>query len=128
MTMTDPIADLLTRIRNASRARKNFVHVPYSRLKQDICQVLKGAEYIRECKAIGEGVEKEILVELREDRKDLTLTIVSRPGQRIYVKNREIPSVMSGLGLAVISTPKGVMSGKDAKKAKLGGEFLCEIY
>lgn len=128
MTMTDPIADLLTRIRNATRARKNFVHVPYSRLKEDICQVLKSAEYIRECKSIGEGVTKEILVELREDRRELTLTSVSRPGQRVYVKSREIPNVMNGLGLAIVSTPKGVMSGTEAKKAKLGGELICEIY
>lgn len=128
MTITDPISDLLTRIRNASRARKNFVHVPYSRLKEDICKVLKAAEYIRECKAVGEGVQKEILVELREDRRDLTLTIVSRPGQRIYVKSQEIPSILNGLGLAVVSTPKGVMSGSEARKAKLGGELLCEVY
>lgn len=128
MTLTDPIADLLTRIRNAARARKNFVHVPHSRLKADICTVLKTAEYIRESKVIGEGIEKEILLELRDDRRDITLTLVSRPGQRIYVKTSEIKKVLNGLGLAIISTPKGVMSGKDARKAKLGGELLCEIY
>jgi small subunit ribosomal protein S8 len=128
MTITDPIADLLTRIRNAARARKSFVHVPYSRLKEDICKVLKAGEYIRECKVIGEGVGKEILVELREDRRDLTLTLVSRPGQRIYVKAQEIPKVLNGLGIAIVSTPKGVMNGSDARKAKLGGEFLCEVY
>ena len=128
MTLTDPIADLLTRIRNAARARKDFVHVPHSRLKADICNVLKADGYIRECKVIGEGVEKEILIELREDRRDITLTLVSRPGQRIYVKTTEIKKVLNGLGLAILTTPKGVMSGKDARKAKLGGELLCEIY
>ena len=128
MTLTDPIADLLTRIRNAARARKNFVHVPHSRLKADICAVLKAEGYIRESKVTGEGVAKEILVELFEDRRDLTLSLVSRPGQRIYVKTTEIPKVLNGLGLAILSTPKGVMSGKDARKAKLGGELLCEIY
>lgn len=128
MTLTDPIADLLTRIRNAAHARKNFVHVPHSRLKADICAVLKEAGYVRESKVTGEGVAKEIMIELREDRRDLTLTLVSRPGQRIYVKTNEIPKVLNGLGLAILSTPKGVMSGKDARKAKLGGELLCEIY
>lgn len=128
MTLTDPIADLLTRIRNAARARKNFVHVPHSRLKAEICAVLKEAGYVRESKVVGEGVEKEILIELFEEKRDLSLTLVSRPGQRIYVKMNEIPKVLNGLGLAILSTPKGVMSGTDARKAKVGGELLCEIY
>lgn len=126
--MTDPIADLLTRIRNAARARKNFVHVPYSRLKEDIAQVLKNHGYVTEVKASGEGVAKELLIELNDDHRDITLKSVSKPGQRIYVKSREIPRVLSGLGLAIISTPRGVMSGNEARKAKVGGEFLCEIY
>jgi len=128
MTVTDPISDLLTRIRNAARARKNFVHVPYSRMKEDICQVLKKAGYLAEVKAGGEGVAKELLLELTEDHRDITLRAVSKPGQRLYVKSREIPRVLSGLGLAIISTPKGVMSGDAARKAKVGGEFICEIY
>jgi small subunit ribosomal protein S8 len=128
MTMTDPIADLLTRIRNAARARKNFVHVPYSQMKESIAQVLKQAGYVTEVKATGEGVAKELLIELSEDHRDITLKSVSKPGQRIYVKSREIPRVLSGLGLAILSTPKGIMSGHAARKAKVGGEFICEIY
>lgn len=128
MTMTDPIADLLTRIRNAARARKNFVHVPYSRMKQDIAEVLKQGKYVNEVKVTGEGVAKELLIELKEDQRDITLKSISKPGQRIYVKSQEIPRVLNGLGLAIISTPKGIMSGTAARKAKVGGEFICEIY
>lgn len=128
MTVTDPISDLLTRIRNAARARKNFVHVPYSRMKEDICQVLKKSGYLAEVSVAGEGVAKELLLELSEEHRDITLRIVSKPGQRLYMKSREIPRVLSGLGLAIISTPKGIMSGDAARKAKVGGEFICEIY
>ena len=126
--MTDPIADLLTRIRNAARARKNFVHVHYSQMKESIAQVLKQAGYVTEVKATGEGVAKELLIELSEEHRDITLKSISKPGQRIYVKSREIPRVLSGLGLAILSTPKGIMSGSAARKAKVGGEFICEIY
>lgn len=128
MTVTDPIADLLTRIRNAARARKNFVHVPYSRMKDDVAQVLKQGGYITEVKAVGEGVAKELIIELSDAHRDITLKSVSKPGQRIYIKSSEIPRVLNGLGLAVLSTPKGVMSGTAARKAKVGGEFICEIY
>ncbi|MFA6024163.1 MAG: 30S ribosomal protein S8 [Candidatus Gracilibacteria bacterium] len=128
MTVTDPIADLLTRLRNAARARKTIVRVPYSKLKFAICEVLKEKGFILEVKASGEGIAKELMVELPEDRQDIHLKSVSKPGQRIYVKSQEIPRVLSGLGLAIISTPKGVMSGDKARKQKLGGEYLCEIY
>lgn len=128
MTVTDPIADLLTRIRNAARARKTIVRMPYSKMKMAICTVLKDRGYILELKATGEGVAKELMVEIPENRADLHLKSISKPGQRIYVKAQEIPRVLNGLGLAIVSTPKGVMSGEDAKKQKLGGEYLCEIY
>jgi small subunit ribosomal protein S8 len=90
--------------------------------------VLKEKGFILEVKASGEGIAKELMVELPEDRQDIHLKSVSKPGQRIYVKSQEIPRVLSGLGLAIISTPKGVMSGDKARKQKLGGEYLCEIY
>jgi small subunit ribosomal protein S8 len=128
MTVTDPIADLLTRLRNAARARKTLVHVPYSKLKAAVCSVLKEKGYILEASTTGEGVAKELLVEIPENRQDLHLRSVSKPGQRIYVKAQEIPRVLNGLGLAIVSTPKGVMSGDEARKQKLGGEYLCEIY
>lgn len=128
MTVTDPIADLLTRIRNAARARKTIVRMPYSKMKMAIATVLKERGYVLEAKATGEGVAKELMLEIPENRQDLHLKSVSKPGQRIYVKAQEIPRVLNGLGLAIVSTPKGVMSGEDAKKQKLGGEYLCEIY
>ena len=128
MTVTDPIADLLTRLRNAARARKTLVHVPYSKLKMAICAVLKDKGYILEATVSGEGIAKELMIELPENREDLHLRSISKPGQRIYVKFQEIPRVLNGLGLAVVSTSKGVMSGDEARKQKLGGEYLCEIY
>lgn len=128
MKVTDPIADLLTRIRNAARVRKVMVRAPYSKLKHAICNVLKDGGYIVDVKAVGEGVQKELMIELPEDRTDLHIKSMSKPGQRIYLKASEIPHVLEGLGLAIISTPKGVMSGRDAKKQKVGGEYLCEVY
>lgn len=128
MTTTDPIADLLTRIRNAARAKKAMVHAPYSKLKHAVCDVLKEHGYILGAKAVGEGIEKELIVELYADKKDIHLKRISKPGQRIYVKKTEIPRVLDGLGLAVLSTPKGVMSGDKAKKENVGGEYLCEVY
>ena len=128
MSVTDPIADLFTRIRNAARARKTLVHLPFSKLKFAIAQVLKDSGYLVEVKAIGEGVKKEIMIELVENRPDLHIKSMSRPGQRIYVKFNEIPRVLDGLGIAVVSTSKGVMRGDLARKQKLGGEFLCEVY
>ncbi|MEK9167069.1 MAG: 30S ribosomal protein S8 [Patescibacteria group bacterium] len=128
MMTTDPIADLITRIRNAARARKSMVHVPYSKIKEAICGVLKKYQYIESVSVTGEGVTKELLIELKPDRKDIHLRRVSKPGQRIYVHTGEIPKVLDGLGMAIVSTPKGVMSGREARKQNLGGEYLCEIY
>lgn len=128
MTTTDPIADLLTRIRNAARARKSMVHIPYSKMKHAICEVLKERGYIIEAKAVSEGAAKELIIELHEGKEAIHLRKVSKPGQRIYIKKSEIPHVLEGLGLAILSTPKGVMSGEKARKANLGGEYICEVY
>jgi small subunit ribosomal protein S8 len=128
MALTDPTADLLTRIRNASRAHKDMVSVPYSKHKHAICNVLKESAYILNVKAIGEGKEKHLSIELDINKNDIHLRTVSKPGQRIYIKSKEIPRVLEGLGLAIVSTPQGVMSGQSARKAKLGGEYICEVY
>jgi small subunit ribosomal protein S8 len=128
MKVTDPIADLLTRIRNASRARKSMVSIPYSKFKHAICDILKKHKYIEGLSVTGEGIEKAIQIELYESKTKLHLKRISKPGQRIYVQTQEIPRVLDGLGLAIVSTPKGVMSGRNARKLKLGGEYLCEIY
>ncbi|MBI4127175.1 30S ribosomal protein S8 [Candidatus Peregrinibacteria bacterium] len=128
MMTTDPIADLITRIRNAARARKTMVHIPYSKMKESICVVLKKYQYIEGVAIGGEGIEKELVLELKPDKKDIHLKRISKPGQRIYVHSKEIPKVLDGLGMAVVSTPKGVMSGREARKQNLGGEYLCEVY
>ncbi len=128
MPVTDPISDLLTRLRNAARARKTMVHVPYSNMKASICKVLKEKAYVLSVQVTGEGVTKELVVELPENRQDLHLRSISKPGQRIYIHSKAIPRVLNGLGLAILSTPKGIMSGDDARKQKLGGEYLCEVY
>jgi small subunit ribosomal protein S8 len=105
-----------------------MVRVPYSKLKHAVCNVLQKNGYIISVKALGEGVNKELVIELLEDRANLHIKSVSKPGQRIYVKSSEIPHVLEGLGLAIISTPKGVMSGREAKKQNVGGEYLAEVY
>lgn len=128
MMTTDPIADLITRIRNAARARKTMVHVPYSKMKESICEVLKKYQYVEGITLNGEGIDKELVIELKADKKDIHLKRISKPGQRIYVHSKEIPKVLDGLGMAIVSTPKGVMSGREARKQNLGGEYLCEIY
>lgn len=128
MKITDPTADLLTRIRNAARARKHMLSVPHSKLKLAICEVLKEHGYIQSAQTVTEGKFQEIRIELTENREDIHLKSISKPGQRIYVKSNEIPRVLDGLGIAIVSTPKGVMSGDAARKAKLGGELICEVY
>lgn len=128
MITTDPIADLITRIRNAVRSRKSMLHVPFSKMKLALCEVLKKYQYIESVTVSGEGTAKELILELKTDKKEIHLKRISKPGQRIYVSSREIPRVLDGLGLAVLSTPKGVMSGREAKKMNLGGEYLFEVY
>jgi small subunit ribosomal protein S8 len=125
---TDTIADLLTRIRNGYKARKDTVIVPYSRQKMDILKVLKNRKFIAEFKEIKEGKFTEIEIELNAELADVTLRRISKPGQRIYVKNGSIHKVHGGLGVAIISTPKGIMTGEEAKKMNLGGELICEVY
>lgn len=128
MNVTDPIADLLTRIRNASRARKDMVSIPYSKLKEAVSTVLKNYSYVGDISIIGEGISKELQIQLKEDKTGIHLKTISKPGQRIYLKSKEIPRVLDGLGLAIVSTPKGVMSGTAARKAKVGGEYIAEVY
>ncbi len=125
---TDPIADLLTRIRNAQKANKMDISLPYSKIKEDVLQVMKKYRFINDYKTEGEKVsEKELAITLSEDRKGVELKRVSRPGQRIYKKAEEIKRIKSGLGIQILSTSKGVMSNIDAKRQNLGGEVLCEI-
>lgn len=128
MKTTDPIADLLTRIRNAAMAGKSLVHVPHSKMKEAICEVLVNNGYLVSASTTGEGIEKALQLELKENMQDLHIKRISKPGQRIYLGVKDIPRVLDGLGMAVLSTPKGVMSGNKAKRLKVGGEYICEVY
>jgi small subunit ribosomal protein S8 len=123
---TDPIADLLTRIRNASQANHGSCAIPYSKIKENILKILQDKKFIAKYEVVEEKFP-ELFVTLEEDR-DITLKRVSKPGQRIYVKRDDLKPLRSGLGLRIISTSKGVMTTDEAKKQNLGGEILCEIY
>lgn len=127
--ITDPIADYLTRIRNASRAKKTLARIPYSRLKEDISKVLVERKFIEKYEVKKDGKFKELEVTLKEwMREPIEIQRVSKPGQRIYVKNKDIKAVKNGLGVLVLSTSKGVMTGEQALKQKLGGEAICKVY
>lgn len=132
MTMSDPIADMLTRIRNAVSARHDYVNVPASKLKVAIAKVLQDEGFVGEFEAFEEGPRRFIRINLAyaEGHEPLLsgLKRVSRPGLRVYVQKREIPRVYNGLGIAIISTPKGIMSGQQAWRQEIGGEVLCYIW
>jgi small subunit ribosomal protein S8 len=130
--MSDPLADMFTRIRNAVRAEHADVLIPKSRTKQAIADVLRGEGFITEVEEVAEESTSYLRLKLSygDDRKAMLSNIkrISRPGLRIYVGNGEIPRVYGGLGISILSTSKGVMSGKDAWRAKIGGEVLCYVW
>lgn len=125
---TDPIADLLTRIRNALRAHHEKATIPHSKIKENVVKVLKENNFIEDYKVITEGKFPVLEIALKTDARDLVVKRVSKPGQRIYVKHGSLRPIKSGLGIQIISTSKGVMTSLKAKKANLGGEVLCEVY
>lgn len=124
---TDPIADLLTRIRNAHMRGRITVVMPYSKMKEEIAKILKTNNFIEDFAETKDSKFKELVVTLKEDKVDFALKRVSKPGQRIYVKAAEIKKVKNGLGIGIISTSQGVMTTKEAKQKGLGGELMCEI-
>ncbi len=125
---SDPIADLLTRIRNASRAGNTTVAIPHSRIKESISTILEQKGIIDKARVDRSHQFPEIIVSLKEGKKKIELQRISKPGQRVYIKSTEIKPVRNGYGIAVISTSAGLMTGEDAKVAGVGGEYLCEIY
>jgi small subunit ribosomal protein S8 len=129
--VTDPIADMLTRIRNAIRARHQRVDMPSSNLKVGIAMILKEEGYVGSYKISEEGRKKILRLNLRygADGQNVisTLERVSRPGRRVYVGVDEIPRILGGMGVTILTTPKGLMTGKKARKTGLGGEVLCNI-
>jgi small subunit ribosomal protein S8 len=132
MTMTDPVADMLTRIRNANAAMHPHLDVPSSKFKQDILRVLKEEKYIDDytyIEAKTQGMLRIYLKYTPERERIITgIKKISKPGLRKYVKADEIPEVMGGLGLAILSTPKGVFSGTKAREERIGGELLCMVW
>ena len=132
MTMTDPVADMLTRIRNAVAARHDHVNMPASKMKVAIAKVLKDEGFVRDFETFEEGPRRFVRLQLTyTDKKEPLLTglkRVSRPGLRVYVQKREIPRVYNGLGIAILSTPKGVMTGQQAWRERMGGEVLCYVW
>ncbi|MBT3864623.1 30S ribosomal protein S8 [Candidatus Peregrinibacteria bacterium] len=122
---TDPIADLLTRIRNASNARLNSTNCPHSKLKENLLKLIQKFDFIEKYEVTKDKFP-ELVITLKEDRK-LTLKRVSKPGQRIYLGKDKMKPLKSGLGISIVSTSKGLMTSIDAAKQGLGGEVLCEI-
>ena len=130
-TLTDPIADFLTRIRNGARAQKPEVLVPYSRIKAEIARILKDEGYITDYTVDTSGAHPRIKITNKLVNRSSAITglrRVSRPGLRRYVGADEIPRVLGGMGLAILSTSRGVLSGRDARKQKLGGELLAYVW
>lgn len=128
--LTDPIADLLIRIKNAARARKETVSVPYSKVKEQILSSLKKKNFIADYQ-IETGSRthwKNLVITLDNGRRDIETKRISKPGQRIYAKAEEIRKVNGGLGMAIVSTPKGILTDDEARKLHLGGEIICEVY
>ncbi len=131
MHITDPIADMLTRIRNANSARHDTVDVPASNMKKSIAQILLDEGYIKSYQIVDDGTQGTIYITLKYNGKDKVITglrRVSKPGLRVYVGADELPRVLRGLGIAIVSTSKGVMTDKAARAAHIGGEVLAFVW
>ncbi len=130
MSMSDPIADMLTRIRNAGKAGQQSVSMPFSKEKLAIAELLKENGYVNDCSVQGEA-KKELTIDLKYYSGKFVvegLQRISKPSRRVYVGVREIPRVLGGFGIAVLSTPQGIMTGKTARQKNLGGEVLCHVW
>ncbi len=132
MSMTDPIADMLTRIRNGAMAKKETVDMPASNLKVEIAKVLKAEGYISAYKLQKDDKQGILNVALKYDENKVNviegIKRVSKPGSRVYVKTDAVPKVINGYGIAILSTSKGLMVDREARKSKLGGEILCNVW
>ncbi|MFM8364498.1 MAG: 30S ribosomal protein S8 [Verrucomicrobiota bacterium] len=129
--MNDPIADMLARLRNATAAGQASLTLPYSKLKSDIAQILKKEGYIKETELVTDGGHQAIKIQTKFVNKTSAITglkRVSRPGLRRYVGAGEIPRVLGGMGIAVLSTPRGILTGHEARKQKVGGELLAYVW
>lgn len=132
MTTSDPIADMLTRVRNALGARHPKVDVPASKLKMELARILKDEGYIMNFKLVEEDAKKAIRIYLKYTPANLPVISrierISRPGCRVYVGSKDIPRVLGGMGINILTTPKGIMTGLTARKEGIGGEVLCQVW
>jgi small subunit ribosomal protein S8 len=132
MSMTDPIADFLTRIRNGLKARKTNVSMPSSKMKVSLAEVLKNEGYIRSYFSKEDGSFTTLSIELKYDENHYPaiegIKRISKPGQRMYAKKTELPKVRYGLGIAVITTSRGMMTDREARKQNIGGEIICSVW
>jgi small subunit ribosomal protein S8 len=132
MTMSDPVGDMLTRIRNGQNARFSKVHAPASKMRSNVLEVLKREGYIRDYRSyiVQPGIsELEIELKYAEGEPVIReIARVSKPGRRVYSKIKELPRYYNGLGIAILSTPRGVMSDQEARVANVGGEVICRVY
>ncbi len=131
MAVTDPIADFLTRIRNASKARKPRVDIPASNMKKNLAEILKSQNFIKDYSIVEDSKQNLIRVELKYSNGSPAISglkRISKPGLRIYKNSNDLPRVLNGLGVAVISTPKGLLTDKDARTQAVGGEIVCYIW
>jgi small subunit ribosomal protein S8 len=132
MSVNDPIADFLTRIRNAQMAKHDTVEIPHSKLKRELARILKEEGYINDFSERGSGAEARIVIELKygpDGQRAITgLRRMSRPGRRVYRKQTNIPRVLDGLGVAILSTSQGILTDHAARRIGVGGEVLCFVY
>jgi small subunit ribosomal protein S8 len=131
ITSTDPIADMLSRIRNAILVRKNEVRMPHSNVKESVAKLLKDNRFVKAVSVEKAEVGKTLVVTINDEAENARITEINRistPGRRHYVKSAEIPAVKHGRGIVIVSTSKGMMTGNDAKKQGVGGELICKVY
>lgn len=126
--MTDPIADMLNRIRNAQSVSLETVSMPYSKIKYDIASIMHKHGFVENVEKKGRKEKKSIKITFKKDQQAMGLKRISKLGQRLYISYKDIKPVRGGYGISIISTPKGLMSGKEARNNKLGGEIICEVW
>lgn len=131
MTSTDPIADMLTRVRNAMNVRKGEVSLPHSKMKEAVAKLLQENNFIDDVKVSDSTIGKSLQITINGEDQNARITEIvrmSKPGRRMYTRSADIPVVKRGRGIVIISTSKGLMTGAEAKKQKLGGELICKVY
>lgn len=131
MVSTDPISDMLTRVRNAIAVSKTEVSMPHSKIKENVAQLLKSNNFINTVTVDGEGIAKKLVITINTQSDNARITEIqriSRPGRRAYTSADKIPTVKRGRGIVIVSTSKGLMTGEDAKNARIGGELICKVY